>query len=93
MTRDQAIQQGYAAQVAAVDQVSMVIADYSQRVCSDSTVIEFSASHTFMAGTDGNEDEYTITAYYYQDAEDIDALEDGDLGSLDWVATNYEVQL
>ena len=85
MTKDQAIQQGYAEQVAAVD---VVAADFSQRVCPDPTVIEFTA-HRHFVGADGYE--YIMTAFYYQDKEDIDALEDGDLGSLDWVATNYEV--
>jgi len=87
MTKDQAIQQGYAAQITEVDNVA---ADFSQRVCPDPTVIEFTSSHGFF---DAAGYEYTITAFYYQDKGTIDALPDGDLGELDWVATNYEIQI
>jgi hypothetical protein len=89
MTRDQAIHQGYAEQVEAVDKIAC---DYSQR--SDwpgkqPGEIEFTASHRWV---DAHGDAYIITAYYYQAEDDIKRFSpDGDLGSLDWVAVDYEV--
>lgn len=84
MTRDQAIQTGYADQVAAVDAVNC---DFTGRVLRDAPdLVEFSASYKFMGADDGCE--YTIVAYYYQDKEDVATRE---LDSLDWVATNYEI--
>jgi hypothetical protein len=83
MTYDQAIQQGYAEQVEAVNKVDC---DFSGRQLPDPSVIEFRASHQFT-GADGYE--YTIEAYYYQDADDMP--EDGDLGSLEWTASRYEI--
>ncbi len=85
MTYDQAIQQGYKEQVEAVQKVAC---DYSGRLMPDPSAVEFTASHKFVAA-DGYE--YVITAYYYQDREDLNACEDGDLGSLDWLATKYEI--
>lgn len=85
MTFDQAIQYGYKDAVEAVNKVN---ADYTSRLMPDPTVVEFSASCRFSdkAGT-----EWTITAYYYQDQDELDACDDGDLGSLDWTARKYEV--
>ena len=85
MTYDQAIQYGYAAQVEAVGRVN---ADYSHRLMPDPTVVEFTAAHHFT-GADGCD--YTITACYYQDQADLNACEDGDLGSLDWTVSKYEI--
>ena len=83
MTRDQAIDQGYAEQVEAVEKLGC---DYTGRLMADPTVIEFSASHQFTGADEFN---YTLLAYYYQDEEDMP--EDGDLGSLDWTVDHYEV--
>ena len=85
MTCDQAIQAGYKEQIEAVSREN---ADYTGRLMPDPTVVEFSAHHHFK-GVDGYD--YTITAYYYQDREDLNAIEDGDLGSLDWTAAKYDI--
>jgi hypothetical protein len=84
MTRDQAIQMGYADQVTAAENENC---DYTGRLMPDPNIIEFSASHRWTA-PDGYE--YTITAYYYQDAADVQAADD--LDCLDWVVDKYEVR-
>lgn len=86
MTKDQAIKQGYAEQVAAVDKVSCDFSARSEWPGKIPGEIEFTAFYTWTAVDDY---EYTIVAYYYQDESDMP--EDGDLGSLDWTPVNYEV--
>ena len=85
MTYNQALQNGYGQQIEAISNIQ---ADYTGRLMPDSAVVECSASHCFV-GADGFD--YTITAYYYQDGDALKACEDGDLGSLDWVAVKYEI--
>jgi hypothetical protein len=49
--------------------------------------VEFAASVKF---TDSEGNTRTLTAYYYQDPDDIEEAGD-DLGSLDWDIEGYEV--
>ena len=88
MTYDQAIQQGYADQVKAVDALNCEIAQYQHPTDESCGVVAFTASHRWTA-EDGYE--YTITATYYQDKDDLDGCEDGDLGSLTWKVDHYNI--
>jgi hypothetical protein len=85
MSYDQALQFGYKEQVEAVSKVQ---ADYTGRLMDDPAIVEFSASKQFV-GADG--EDYTITVYFYQDAADLNAIDDGDLGVLDWTPAKYEI--
>lgn len=63
--------------------------DYTNRVQTDGDeAVEFSASVTFTP-LDGIQ--RTLIAYYYQDPEDLDEIEDGDLGVLNWEIEGYEI--
>ncbi len=83
MTKDQAIKQGYAEQVAAVDAVNC---DFATRINPDPSLVEFHAHHKF---TDPQGADWTLTAVYLQDKDDVsksDALDD-----LDWTVDHYEL--
>jgi hypothetical protein len=50
--------------------------------------VEFAASVDFV----DNEGNYRVlTVYYYQDQSDLDELDDGDLGYLNWEIEGYEI--
>lgn len=51
-------------------------------------LIEFRSS---IDCEDAGKDDCVVTAYYYQDSDDIDDLEDGDLSNLDWTVEGYEI--
>jgi len=76
LTRKQAID---LCGIEAVDRVDSANADFSGRELEDT--IEFSAS--VSCGDD------TLTAYYYQDRRDVDAVEN--LDDLRWTVMHYTV--
>jgi len=77
LTREQAVAQVGEEAVAKVDAENC---DFTNRVM-DNGWVEFSASVKLG--------EETLTAYYYQTQEAVDAAED--LGSLTWEVEGYEV--
>lgn len=84
LTREQAVAlvgQGF------VEQVEEKNCDFSNRVTSDGTV-EFVA--TVNAGKDEDGFDLTISAYYFQDADAVDSVED--IGDLNWSVDHYTVQ-
>ncbi|MDA8521967.1 hypothetical protein [Acidovorax sp. NCPPB 4044] len=83
LTRDQAIA---AVGAAAVDAVEYVNCDFTNRVTGDGTV-EFSAS---VGAKDEDGEDVTLVAYYFQDAEALDGVED--LSDLDWAIDHYTVR-
>jgi hypothetical protein len=76
LTRKQAID---LCGIEAVDRVDSANADFSGRELEDT--IEFTAS--VSCGDD------TLTAYYYQDRRDVDAVEN--LDELSWTVMHYTV--
>jgi hypothetical protein len=86
LTREQAIQQ------AGIDVVKAVEAkncDFTNRVQTDGdTAVEFSASVSFI-DLDPAVLTRTLTAYYYHDADAVEAA--GELDQLCWVIEGYEI--
>ena len=85
LTREQAI--GIAG-IDAVEALDRENCDYTNRVQTDGdTSVEFSAS------VDYHDRAYdcgaVLTAYYYQEQEDLDGVED--LSLLNWIIEGYEV--
>jgi len=84
LTREEAIR------VAGSDVVSRLDSencDFSNRVQTDGdTAVEFSASVEFV---DEDGTECCLIAYYYQEQDDLDGVED--LSLLDWDIEGYEV--
>jgi hypothetical protein len=70
-----------------VDQVEAAPCDFSNRCTNDGTV-EFVA--TVKAGKDEDGFSRTISAYYFQDGDDVDAVTD--LDGLSWNVGYYTVQ-
>ena len=72
---------------AAVAKVDAEGCDFTNRTqCDGDTRTEFSASGRCE---DKNGEDCTLTAYYYQEQADLDAVEG--LDQLDWVVEGYEV--
>lgn len=71
----------------AVKRIEKVNCDYTNRVQTDGDdAVEFSA---FVKCEDKDGTPCTLLAYYYQDAEDLEGVED--LSDLDWEINGYEV--
>ncbi len=84
LTRKAAVAMVGAAAVAKVENENC---DYTNRVQTDGdTAVEFSAS---VKCKDQNGVDCVLVAYYYQDVDDLDGLED--LSGLDWEIAGYEV--
>jgi hypothetical protein len=84
MTRDQAIE---AAGIETVNKLDYENCDFTNRVQTDGdTSVEFSASVKFV---DSDGLDRALVAYYYQEPESLDGVED--LGSLDWAIEGYEI--
>jgi flagellar hook protein FlgE len=84
LTREQAIE---AAGLEAVEKVESMNCDFSNRVQTDGdTAVEFE-SCVYFIDNEGNK--RSLTAYYYQEQEDLDEVED--MGSLDWEINGYEL--
>lgn len=72
-----------------VEELERENCDFTNRLQTDGDdAVEFSASVVFVDNEGNNR---TLTAYYYQDPEDLEELEDGDLGSLNWEIEGYEI--
>lgn len=84
LTREQAIE---VVGLNFVEQVESAPCDFSSSVSNDGTV-EFIA--TVKAGVDEDGFKLTISAYYYQDADAVDATED--ISDLNWTVSHYTVQ-
>lgn len=85
LNRDQAIER---AGQEIVDLLDYENAEYSNRVMPECLgVVEFIASLKFV-DTEG--EERTLTAYYYQDRDDV-TDEEKELDSLDWEIEGYEI--
>ena len=82
LTQEQ-IQNEYADQLPLLEEIS---AEISQGSGFDP--VEFTAHHCF---NDADGYAHSITAFYYQSKEAMDALEDGDYGQLDWEVDHYEL--
>ena len=84
LSREQAIEM---AGLELVKKVESTNCDFTNRIQTDGdTAVEFSASINFI---DQDGCHRTLTAYYYQDPADLDAVDD--LGSLDWEINGYEI--
>ena len=88
LTREQAIEQVGEAAVTKVDSENC---DFTNRVGFNGSVqgddeVEFAAS---VVCEDTGGCEVSLVAYYYQDAEDVDAAEGID--QLDWEVEGYEI--
>lgn len=84
LTREQAIA---AVGLAKVEELEALECDFTNRLQTDGdTAVEFAASLKFV---DDEGITRTLTAYYYQEQEDLDAVED--LGMLDWEIEGYEI--
>lgn len=84
LTREQAIA---AAGQSVVDALDAENCDFTGRLQTDGdTAVEFAASLQY---TDSEGIRCHLIAYYYQDAEDLEGVED--LGSLDWEIEGYEI--
>lgn len=88
LTREQAVAQVGEATVGNVDSESC---NFTNRVGYNGSVqgdveVEFSAS---VSCEDKDGCECSLIAYYYQDANDVDATDD--LGSLNWEIEGYEI--
>ncbi len=88
LTREQAIAIVGEASVLELDAEGC---DFTNRVGYNGTVqgdaeVEFAAS---VSAKDENENDVSLIAYFYQDAEDVDAAEDLDM--LSWTIEGYEV--
>ncbi len=88
LTRAQAVEICGAAAVAAVESENC---DFTNRVGYNGSVqgdeeVEFSAS---VSASDTAGEKVTLVAYFYQDAEDVDASEG--LDQLTWEIEGYEV--
>jgi hypothetical protein len=83
LNRDAAIK---AAGIKVVEKVEALNCDFTNRLQTDGdTDVEFSASVNFTHPDGG---EAILTAYYYQDEDDVDV---DDLGSLKWEIHGYEI--
>lgn len=76
---------------AAVAKVDAADCDFTNRVgyngaCQGDEEVEFDAS---VACEDADGVDVSLVAYYYQDAEDVEASEG--LDTLDWVIYGYEI--
>ena len=88
LTREQAVE---IVGESLVDSLDKENCDFTNRVGFNGSTqgdgeVEFAAS---VIGQDKSGDEVTVVAYYYQDAEAVDATDD--LGSLDWKIEGYKV--
>lgn len=84
LTREQAIE---AAGLEAVEKVEAMNCDFNNRVQTDGdTAVEFEACVDFI---DSEGAERSLTAYYYQEQEELDEVED--MGNLDWEIEGYEI--
>lgn len=86
LNRDEAIE---IVGLAAVEKVESKNAEFTNRVGYNGSVqgddtVEFSAG---VSCTDKDGTDCTLVAYYYQDADDVDAA----LSTLDWTIAGYEV--
>jgi len=89
LNREKAIE---IAGVSAASAVAKANCDFTNRVGYNGSVqgdaqVEFSAA---VSCTDKDGQDCTLIAYYYQDADDVDAAGD-DLSNLDWEIEGYEV--
>ena len=84
MTREEAIK---AAGLDVVEKLDRANCDYTNRVQTDGDpAVEFAATVSY---TDVDGDTLHLIAYYYQDEDDLDGVED--LGSLNWEIHGYEI--
>jgi len=84
LSREQAIE---LAGIEAVEKVENENCDFTNRLQTDGDdSVEFAASVKF---TDAEGVKRTLTAYYYQDQEAVDATED--LSNLNWEIEGYEI--
>lgn len=84
LSRDEAVKIVGEKAVAAVENENC---DFTNRVQTDGdTGVEFSAS---VVCEDQDGDRVTLVAYYYQEEEDLEGVED--LGGLDWEIEGFEV--
>lgn len=84
LTREEAIQE---VGLEAVQQVESANCDFTNRVQTDGDPnVEFSASVPCM---DAEGETCTLTAYYYQDPDDLDRAEN--LDELEWQIAGYEI--
>lgn len=84
-TREQAIAMVGIATIKALDEINCEPTSRCQ--CDGDDSIEFSASISVTTIPNGLDCE--VTAYYYQDPEDLQDCED--LGSLDWEINGYDI--
>lgn len=84
LTREQAIIE---AGIDAVSRLDRENCDFTNRVqCDGDDSVEFSASVSFL---DADLDAVTLTAYFYQDKEDLERCEN--LDELEWIVEGYEI--
>lgn len=84
LNREQAI---VAAGKEIVEKLDYENCDFTNRVQTDGdNSVEFSAGLRFI---DSDGTSRTLIAYYYQDPEALEGVED--LGSLDWTINGYEI--
>jgi len=84
LTRDEAIEQ---IGEAAITEVENTDCNYTGRVLPDGdSRVEFSSS-VLCKDQDGNR--VVLSAYYYQEQDDLDGLEE--LDSLHWIIEGYEI--
>ncbi len=85
MTRDEAVTK---VGEKAVSELDGMACDFTGSLMDDSdSRVEFRAT----LKTPEDEEYYGVSAYYYQERDDVDALPDGDLSGLTFVVDHYEV--
>lgn len=84
LTREQAVE---LCSIETVEKVESENCDFTNRLQTDGdTAVEFASSVKFI---DGDGIQRTLTAYYYQEQEELDKTED--LGNMDWEIEGYEI--